>query len=371
MKKHKYFILFIACLFLLISCSKKEVEWTGTIEEKDGVTIIKNPKKPMYDEGIFLLEEELTIGDKEIEGDYDFETIITIRADDNGNIYVLDGKAQLVKVFDKSGKYLRNIGRKGQGPGEYSLPSGLHIISENEIMVSSITRRLSFFSLSGKFLRQVNNSPDPFPFPDSSGNYIIRTRDRSDEGKIVTDLKKLNSDLELMYLIGKLEVASTFGQKKRSAFSTLLYFTVLTDDSVVWGINNDYQLTIVDPGGNLVRKIQKEFEPTTVTEEYKKDYLKRTEDTSRSLGISYEFPEHYPIFRSISTDDQGRIIVGIFESDTENNNLFDVFDSEGRYVAKIAMKNNPVYWKKGKLYSIEEDDEGFQTVKRYKVTWNY
>lgn len=374
MKKQLYLIF---VFILIFSCSPQKIKkerpvWKGTEETIDGVTIIKNPRKPMYDEGVFLLEEELTIGDKEIESGYDFEVITTIRADDNGNIYVLDAKAQQVKVFDESGKYLRNIGRKGQGPGEFSLPSGLHIISKNEIMVSSITRRLSFFSLSGKFLRQINNSPDPFPVPDSSGNFIVKTWNASDGGKIVTDLKKLNSDLELIFSIGKLEVESPLGQKKLNAFSTLLYFTVLTDDSIVWGINNAFQLSVVDPRGNLVKKIQMDFDPVRVAEEYKKDYLKRNnDDLSRSRGITYKFPEYFPVFKNISTDDQGRIIVGTYISDTENNNLFDVFDSEGRYVAKIAMKNNPVYWKKGKLYSAEEDDEGFLTVKRYKVTWNY
>ena len=28
-------------------------------------------------------------------------------------------------------------------------------------------------------------------------------------------------------------------------------------------------------------------------------------------------------------------------------------------------------WKKQKLYTIEEDEEGYQVVKRYKVNWKY
>jgi hypothetical protein len=30
----------------------------------------------------------------------------------------------------------------------------------------------------------------------------------------------------------------------------------------------------------------------------------------------------------------------------------------------------PRVWKKKKLYTIEEDEEGFQVVKRYKVKWS-
>jgi hypothetical protein len=30
----------------------------------------------------------------------------------------------------------------------------------------------------------------------------------------------------------------------------------------------------------------------------------------------------------------------------------------------------PGLFKKGKLYTIEEDEEGYRVVKRYKVKWN-
>ncbi|TET64977.1 MAG: hypothetical protein E3J56_16475 [Candidatus Aminicenantes bacterium] len=50
---------------------------------------------------------------------------------------------------------------------------------------------------------------------------------------------------------------------------------------------------------------------------------------------------------------------------------YDVFNSEGKYIAKIPLKSQPWVWKRGKLYNIEEDEEGYQVVKRYKVTWKY
>ena len=45
--------------------------------------------------------------------------------------------------------------------------------------------------------------------------------------------------------------------------------------------------------------------------------------------------------------------------------------SEGKYIAKIPFKVRPQTWKKNKLYTIEEDEEGYQYIKRYKVTWKY
>jgi len=58
-------IIFLLVLIVFVSCQKQEAEWKGTIEEVDGVTIVKNPKEPMYGQDIFSLEEELSIGEAE------------------------------------------------------------------------------------------------------------------------------------------------------------------------------------------------------------------------------------------------------------------------------------------------------------------
>ena len=49
----------------------------------------------------------------------------------------------------------------------------------------------------------------------------------------------------------------------------------------------------------------------------------------------------------------------------------DVFDSEGKFIAKIPLKVRPFVFKNKKLYTVEEDEEGFLFIKRYKVLWKY
>ena len=47
----------------------------------------------------------------------------------------------------------------------------------------------------------------------------------------------------------------------------------------------------------------------------------------------------------------------------------DVFDPEGRYLARVPVYDRPVVIKKEKLYTVEEDEEGYQVVKRYHIKW--
>ncbi len=56
-------ILALSILILFSTCRQQNEDWQGTIEEMDGVTVVKNPKEPMYEEDIIKIEEELAIGE--------------------------------------------------------------------------------------------------------------------------------------------------------------------------------------------------------------------------------------------------------------------------------------------------------------------
>lgn len=101
---------------MLISFGEQKAEWKGTIEEENGVKVIKNPKEPMYGEDVFSLEEELSIGEAEGREEYMFSEIRSIAVDDEEKIYALDIMAAHVKVFDQNGNFMltNGIGRRIQ-----------------------------------------------------------------------------------------------------------------------------------------------------------------------------------------------------------------------------------------------------------------
>lgn len=337
------------------------------IKIENGITIVHNAKKPASVRGRplqLILEEDLTIGINEKESGYFFEDIGIIRAADDGTIYVLDRKAFSIKVFDKSGKYLKSFGRQGQGPGEFGPPNAMHIIAGKEVMVSSFSR-LSYFSLQGDFLRQI---PAMFwgpPVPDSEGNIIAATNAPAGGiPKFATEIKKFNSKLEPVFLIHRYEYIMPPDGTARSPFSTLLLYAVQKDDSIVWGMTDQYVLTVINKSGQTMKKILKDYDPIRIKEEGKQNILR-----DRAPGSKYLFPDYYPPFRYLNVDDEGRVFVRTYETDKDGSRFYDVFDSEGRYIAKIILKNAPFFWKNRNLYCVNEDTEGYQQAKRYRVTW--
>ena len=119
----------------------------------------------------------MQIGSADKSDQYIFSAIDGLDVDDNGHIYVLDGRAAEVRVFSQDGEYLRSIGGRGQGPGEMQRPRFLQITADNELVVQDyVTQHFLYFSLDGRFLRQRANWKTDDPAQpvkiDQQGNLI-------------------------------------------------------------------------------------------------------------------------------------------------------------------------------------------------------
>ena len=83
----------------------------------------------------------------------------------------------------------------------------------------------------------------------------------------------------------------------------------------------------------------------------------------------------------ICPDEQGGFFVKTFEIETDSGKTFlDVYDSEGRYAARISVKMafETSLFQKGKitiannkLYVKDYNDEGYPVLARYLIQKNY
>ncbi len=321
----------------------------------------------MYGEDVFSLEEELSIGKTERQGESMLSTPRSTAVDDEGNIYVLDMKESHIKVFDKDGIYQKTIGRRGQGPGEFQVPLEIQITAKNEILVNNLnSSRLIYYSLKGTFLRedQVTGIPRSLFKMDSNSDYICAYPKTEQIFKVA--LEKYNSSQKMLFSIAEVEI------ENYSAIAKSIIFNVTKENEIIWAITDKYEIMITDAAGNLTRKIVRDYDSVEISEEEKQSLLKQI-----PLSPGEKFPKYFPPLRNtfISVDEDGKIYIGTYERIPEGNGYYyDVFDNKGKYIAKIPIrhtKRSPIISKKNKLYTIEEDEEGFQVVKRYKVTWNY
>jgi sugar lactone lactonase YvrE len=83
----------------------------------------------------------------------------------NGDIFVSEGHGvgnNRVLKFDRRGKFIKEWGKLGTGPGEFDQPHALAIDSHNRLLVGDRNNnRVQIFDLNGKFLGQLHQFSRP------------------------------------------------------------------------------------------------------------------------------------------------------------------------------------------------------------------
>ncbi|MGH9653653.1 MAG: peptidyl-alpha-hydroxyglycine alpha-amidating lyase family protein [Bryobacteraceae bacterium] len=84
--------------------------------------------------------------------------------DSEGDIFISDGYINSrIAEYDKNGDWVRTWGKPGTGPGEFNTPHSIAVDAEDHIYVADRgNRRIQVFDRNGKFLRQIKiNIPTP------------------------------------------------------------------------------------------------------------------------------------------------------------------------------------------------------------------
>jgi len=159
-------------------------------------------------------------------------TTAQIRPD--GTFYVSDGYVNSrVALFDKDGTWLREWGKKGAGPGEFSNPHGLTLVpgSTDVLVADRENSRLQLFDRIGAFkklwvgAKDVQTTGRVFcAASDSSGNYYVGIR-RADYDTQHTGVVKLDRDWTVVTSIG-------FGRAGDPVFNAVHDLAVGKDGSI-------------------------------------------------------------------------------------------------------------------------------------------
>jgi len=81
--------------------------------------------------------------------------------DEKDRLYVADTRNHIVKVYDKDGRPLFTIGKRGNGDGELNFPSYLALDRNGRLyVVDSFNFRIQIFDREGKFLKKFGSLGD-------------------------------------------------------------------------------------------------------------------------------------------------------------------------------------------------------------------
>jgi hypothetical protein len=343
------------------------------IETVNGVTVVSNginPTPPKGQSAALKLVEEQTFGLGE-NPDESFSEADNFAVDAAGTVFGLDGKDHGIKVFDRSGKFLRRISRLGQGPGELQWPGNILLTDDDKLLINDpIYGRLSIFKTTGEHVEDVP-TVGKLRFNirslDARGN-VLGTENRvlPDDKTIRYEIKKYDSRLKPLFTIDEIE----FDTPKINLLGLGVSCRFGRSGNIFYGRNSAYEIKVLTPEGRHFKTIRKDYRPEKLTPQ---DINEMLEKMSGGPGgkpdkDQFSFPETYPPLQDFILDDQDRLYVRTYaKGEAKGEWVVDVFDPEGRFVSQFATKVELKLIKDGKAYGMEETEDGFTVIKRYAL----
>lgn len=409
MEPHKSAIAILLLAWVVGACSGEESRWAGTITDSAGVTIVSNPAEGIWNEaGRWTVEEDLRIGAVEADPEYQFGEIAIggITTDSRGRIYVLDSHTQDIKVFSPEGEYLRALGGRGGGPGELRNAWYVLMGPGDTLMVPDYgNQRVNLYSpggsVAGSFsmpteegwrwtfrasssgllteqMRPVWWADDPGPDPMSV--IVVRATDGT------------ATDTLLKFPSGQMRSYETPGVSR-------LYYPEpawdLTDDrQLLFGVNDEYRISVYSLNGKLKRIITKQHEPRPVTDrdiQVIRDYFEARwirdgvpAERYARLHRRWQYGEFFPAFMALASGPAGTIwaqhaLPPSEMSETEVFSLnfheewasrdWDVFDAEGRFLGVVTLPQlfTAKLFRGDKIYGVWRDELEVQYVVRLRI----
>jgi hypothetical protein len=381
-------------LLVTLGCAPAEggPAWRGQIDTlPSGTVVVTNPATGIWDSSTaWRVVEELRIGTMDGTGPELFGQINAVEMDRAGRIYVLEGQAQEIRVFDRDGTFIRTIGRKGGGPGEFNQPIGMAWSPAGELwVIDPQNNRISVIDTAGTF---VTSHPAIggwvyMPWPggfDTAGAFYTYAPDltRRPGGMYMvrhdTALNPVDS-LQPPTFPGDqefFEVRSERGSMRTGVpFSPSIQWTLTTAGDFWAALTGPYELFRVSGKGDTLRRVTRAFDAVPVTSEDVDSAVTGLEwftkqggkvDRSRIPGVK-------PALRGLFVADDGHLWVAPTTPDrADNGYVFDIFDPDGRYLGRVRLPFNlsrypPPMIRSGIVLGVTEDELEVPFVVRARI----
>jgi len=381
-------------LLLAVGCATTDggAAWKGKIDTlPSGTIVVTNPATGIWDSAsAWRVVEELRIGTLEGTGPDLFGEVNALEVDQAGRIYVLEGQAKELRLFDRNGDHVRTVGRQGGGPGEFNSPIGLGWGPDGNLwVIDPQNNRISVIDTGGTFVGSHYTlggfiiSPWPGGF-DTDGVLYNYAPDRSQEGFAVL-LVRYNAAVRPIDTVRPPRDPTPqefFDLKTQGGFMragipfrpTLEWHLTRAGD--FWAaLTGPYELFRLSPSGDTLRKLTRDFEPIPVTGADVDSAIAGLEWFTKQGGKvdRSRFPSVKPGVRRFLVADDGCLWVEPTTRRLADRGLvFDIFDPEGRYLGQMRLPFRlssypPPVIRGGMVYAVTEDELEVPFVVRARI----
>jgi len=346
--------------------------------------VIENPEEPLNKNAgrVLHLKEEMRISDEQ--GGFYFKEPENIKIAPDGSIFVLD-EEQFLK-FDTQGKFVKNLFRKGQGPGEF-MRIGNYLFDKDEIII-----------------RQ--GRPNKIVRMDMEGNLIRDFRPEENVGRLIAyfngryvmarssfpKLKKAGGEPEIIDVKwnvlfvdedGEVEKTDHYFPAKWFAkrIKTAIIANYIVDffavqykrKYLVIHHTQDYLLKLLDLEKNkIVQTLKRKYKSI----KYKPEKTGEVKVKSHTYTLEPPRDYHNDIQKVFAHKDNLWVLTSTL--DRKRGILVDVFNCEAQYIdnfylplsENVKLKDlsrHPMTVYENFLFIVEKDENDIPSIVKYKI----
>ncbi len=345
--------------------------------------VVRADNSPLWGQEV-QLSEEIRIGMLDGPDEYLFGRIGSVAVGLDGMIFVYDGHVPVIRQYDSTGMYLKDVGREGAGPGEYRRVLGMRVLSDGGLAIwDAGNGRITVYDPRGDYVDDHLVPSGLFAadvfFIDTAGSFYVKASDRSRRGGQVARRERNGGPVvvtgPIAHLLIKVsakgeitdsirlpmeESGSAFvlatPEGYRGPFAEDRCYTWSLLGYVVTGENTRYAIDLELPDGTI-RRIERRYEAVRVEQGERSQWEAWADFFARRPGAERfgPIPERKPAFRALSVDDDGRIWVDRYTRATkhdapprESGNetppylwretpTFDVIDPLGEFLGTVSL----------------------------------
>lgn len=337
----------------------------------------------------------------------EFSDIRGVEVSKNGNVLVLDYKAQNIRVFSPDGKFLKVIGRGGEGPGEFGEPNGFARSPDGNIWVNDPpNHRFSVRRDDGEYIKDVPSALTGFGYTwrgyfDAAGRMVNPISLRNPKpsapngidytNQYHTMLERRSMTSNRADTIPELSCAPpgrlVLSWSARSAHGGMVtgvpfqsYPSVArSPQDFVWCTDGTkyavYRLRLMR--GDTLQVIRGKAAAIPVTGAERDSAVAAAKALfvrshfDPGIAVAGDVPSTKPVITGLTLDDQNRLWVRL-TSAVKGHTRYDVYDPTGAELGTIdlpaAIHEGPDVLIRGdKLYGVVLDADDVPAVVRYRI----
>ncbi|HJR34924.1 MAG TPA: 6-bladed beta-propeller, partial [Gemmatimonadales bacterium] len=378
------------------------------VRDSLGIRIVEHPAG--YEDGLPVWdargEPVVDIGGGD-EGGQDLHLVRgAVRLGDR-RIVVANGGSGELRVFDSTGRYLRAIGKQGQGPGEFaSLGTVSRIPGDTLVALDFQLRRFSLFAPSGDFVSSTSSMVRSEHGRVAASMRLLDGRLVGTEGSF-GDMKETSGPVrrvpmavvvlqtgaegfDTIAVVPGPEVYPALGREAGQEFPTVkgLEFgreaVIATDGRQIFvGSNEPVGIRVYQADGRLVRIIRSATPAEPVTEAHRaqriRESLARLERQRapeqlkaqwRKNQEDHRFAETFPFYERLLIGTDGSLWVELARRTEDEGRRYVVYDTSGTAIATVRCPDRVRPYEVGpiEILGLWRDPEEVNHVRAYKVS---